>query len=136
MTFEQAADDIQSLLDQLMAEDSDFRAELELPPASYQEPWRAQKVPMPALETDPSEPIVRTVASRHEYVTGQEPHVGIEMPGSHAGTDAGHLSAAGTKAVIYGPTSNAFAQSQVELDRLLICSKVLALTALDMCGDV
>jgi acetylornithine deacetylase/succinyl-diaminopimelate desuccinylase-like protein len=136
MKHEEAVADIQRMLDELMAKDPDLKAEIELPPGAYRKPWYAMKVPMPSLDTPHAEPIVQTVAARHEFVTGKRPHIGIEMPGSHAGTDAGHLAAAGTKALIYGPTSNAFFQSQVILDHLLTCSQVLALTALDLCGDV
>jgi len=136
MTFEETVADVQNMLDELMAEDPDLDTELELPPAAYREPWCAQKYPMPPLETDVAEPVVEALIARHKFVTGQDPHVGIEMPGSHAGTDAGHLSAAGAKAVIYGPTSNAWGCSHVELDRLLTCSQVIALAALDLCADV
>jgi acetylornithine deacetylase/succinyl-diaminopimelate desuccinylase-like protein len=136
MTFEETVADVQKMLDDLMAEDPDLHAEIEGPPGTYRQPWYAMQFPMPPLETAPTERVVQTVAARHKDVTGEDPHVGIEMPGSHAGTDAGHLSAAGTKAVIYGPTSNAWACSHVELDRLLTCSRVHALAALDLCGDI
>lgn len=136
MTFDETVADIQKMLDDLLAEDPDMNTEIELPPAAYRHPWYAMQVAMPPLDTPHSEPIVQTVAARHKFVTGEEAHVGIEMPGSHAGTDAGHLSAAGTKALVYGPTSNAFFESQVVLDHLLTCCKVHALTALDMCGDI
>ena len=136
MTFEETVADVQKMLDDLMSDDPDLEAEIELPPVTYQEPWRFMKKPVPALDTAKTEPVVQTVAARHKYVTGQDPHVGIEMPGSHAYTDAGHLSAAGTKAVIYGPTSNAWACSHVKLDWLLTCSRVHALAALDLCGDL
>ncbi len=135
MTFEETVADVQGLLDELMAADPDLHAEIELPPSAYREPWHAMKVPMPPLETPKDEPIVKTVARRHEDVTGEAAHVGIEMPGSHAGTDAGHLSAAGAKALIYGPTSNAFFESQVVLEHLLTCARVHALSALDLCAD-
>jgi len=136
MTFEETFADVQKMLDDLAADDPDLKAEIEMPPSTYRMPWAAQKYPFPPLETSQSEPIVKTVAARHKFVTGEDPHIGIEMPGSHAGTDAGHLSAAGTKALIYGPTSNKFFESQVILDNLLTCCKVHALTALDMCGDI
>jgi acetylornithine deacetylase/succinyl-diaminopimelate desuccinylase-like protein len=136
MTFDEAVADIEQMLSDLEAEDPDLHTEIELPPAAYRQPWFAMQVAMPPLDTPHSEPIVQTVAARHKFVTGEDPHIGIEMPGSHAGTDAGHLSAAGTKALIYGPTSNAFFESQVVLDHLLTCSRVHALTALDMCADI
>jgi acetylornithine deacetylase/succinyl-diaminopimelate desuccinylase-like protein len=136
MSHEEGIKDIQHMLDVLMAEDPDLKAEIELPPAAYRQPWYAMKVPMHPLDTPHTEPVVKRVAARHEFVTGEKPHIGVEMPGSHAGTDAGHLAAAGTKALIYGPTSNAFFQSQVILDNLITCSRVIALAALDLCGDI
>jgi acetylornithine deacetylase len=136
MRFEAAQADVQRLLDELHAQDPDLHAELEMPPAAYRKPWYAMQVPMQPLETSHDEPVVQAVARRHKTVTGQDPHIGIEMPGSHAGTDAGHLAAGGAKALIYGPTSNAFFESQVILDNLLTCSRVHALAALDLCGDV
>jgi len=136
MTHDQAVKDVQAMLDDLMANDPDLKAEIELPPGAYRKPWYAMKVPMQPLDTPHSEPVVQVVAASHKTITGQEPHIGIEMPGSHAGTDAGHLAAAGTKALIYGPTSNAFFQSQVILENLLTCSQVLALSALNLCGNV
>jgi acetylornithine deacetylase/succinyl-diaminopimelate desuccinylase-like protein len=134
MTHEEAIKDIQGLLDRLMEEDPDLKAEIELPPGAYRKPWQAMKIPMPPLDTPHSEPIVQSVAAQHEYITGEKPHLDIEIPDAYQGTDAGHLAAAGTKALVYGPTDNV--HDGVILDHLLKCSQVLALTALEICGGV
>jgi acetylornithine deacetylase/succinyl-diaminopimelate desuccinylase-like protein len=127
MTVDQAIADIERALAPARAADPDLQVEVLPPPAAYREPWRANPVVQPPLNLPVDHPLVQLVVRQHRQVRGSDPErVGVEDPGSHAGTDAGHLFQAGAKCLIYGPTMNLFGESYVELDKLLDHARVFA----------
>jgi acetylornithine deacetylase len=67
-------------------------------------------------------------------LTGAEPeHLGVRLPQSYAGNDTTHLWAAGIPCCIYGPGGGYtdYHDVHVYLDDLRLCTRVLALTALE-----
>lgn len=127
MTVEGALSDIEDVLDGLRAADPDLDVELEPPPAAYREPWRANPYVMPALNLPKDHPLTQLVVRNHQTVLGSDPdRIGSEDPGSHAGTDAGHLFNAGVKCLVYGPTANTWGESYVELEKLFAHTRVYA----------
>ena len=82
------------------------------------------------------EEIVQTIAGAYRQVTGDEPQ-GIGLPSSplsaRYGDDDAHLWTAGIPAPIYGPSGGTYGEDYTLIDEMELCSKVLALTALDVC---
>ena len=50
------------------------------------------------------------------------------------GDDDAHLWEAGIPAPIYGPSGGSYGEDFTYIDEMLLCSQVLALTALDICA--
>src|SRR5262249_62283692 len=106
------------------------------PPAFFK--GRRRLVMEPAA-VPPDAPVVRAVARHHATVTGQPPAVvGALLPLSYSAGDASWLWKAGIPCVYYGPASG-FQEtgpggSYVLISEMVACAKVLALTALDVCG--
>jgi hypothetical protein len=70
-------------------------------------------------------------------VTGRAPRsVGLPASALNAryGDDDAHLWQAGIPAAIYGPTGGSYGEDFAHIDEMVLCSKVLALTALEVCG--
>lgn len=126
--------DLRACLDRLAAQDPDFQYELELPPKTYQPPWRAMGLYMPPLELPKDHPLVGITSGHHTAVTGETPKVGLHIPGSHAGADSGHLWDRGIPCFNYGPTQHSRFYDEVVLSKLEHGAKVLALTAADVCS--
>jgi acetylornithine deacetylase len=127
MTVDGALADIERALDELRAADPDLHVELEPPPAAYRKPWRSNPHIMPALNLPKDHPLTQLVVRNHRLVLGADPQrIGSEDPGSHAGTDAGHLFNAGVKCLVYGPTANTWGESYVELNKLFAHTRVYA----------
>jgi len=125
--------DMRQALDRVKREDPDFQYEIEPPPAAYREPWRGNKWPMPALDLPVDHELVSVVRRHHQTVTGQDvPGIGFYDPGSYAGADSGHLFEAGCDCLNYGPTGHGLAESSVDIDMMMTCTKVLALTAAEI----
>lgn len=144
MTVASIKRDIEKVIESCRKNDPDIRYEVEPPPATYKEPWRAMKMVFPPCGTSSDEYIVRALVENHKYITGNEPKVGPQIPriggvitgGSYGGNDSGHLFAAGTKAVSYGPASiqtDVWQHQNIPVEQLINCTKVLALTALSVC---
>jgi acetylornithine deacetylase len=133
MTEEGVVADIRRCLDAVTAQDPDFQYELELPPATYAEPWRAMGLYMPPLELRKDHPLVATTARHHTDVTGETTPIGVHVPGSHAGADSGHLWRRGVPCFNYGPTQHSRFYNDVPLTKLGHGTKVLALTAAEIC---
>ena len=124
---------VRALLDGLKASDADLEYEIELPPATYREPWRGKKHLQPGIDVPTDATVIQVLRRSHIAVLGHEPEaVGVQYPCSYAWTDAGHLAQAGCQAVVYGPTQ--IGQTYVELDRLEAFTRVVALTSLELCG--
>jgi acetylornithine deacetylase/succinyl-diaminopimelate desuccinylase-like protein len=133
-TIEDAVEDLRAVLDHLRQDDPDLDFEIELPPATYREPWRANKHAIPALDLPKTDPLVGTVLENHRRIVGRDPeHIGPVLPNSYAGADTGHLFAAGIRALNYGPSGPEFRPQWCEEANMLKCARVLALTAVDVC---
>jgi len=79
-------------------------------------------------------PSVQMVRRNLHLMTGAEPeHFGVRLPQSYAGNDTTHLWAAGIPCCIYGPGGGYidYHDVHVELADLFLCTRVLALTALE-----
>lgn len=78
--------------------------------------------------------VVQMVRRNLHLMTGAEPeHFGVRLPQSYAGNDTTHLWAAGIPCCIYGPGGGYidYHDVHVELADLFLCTRVLALTALE-----
>lgn len=129
-TVEGIQADIERTLSAIKREDSDFEYEVEAPPAIYREPWRGNKVFMPALDLPVDHELVGIVRKYHQVVTGNDaPGIGFYDPGSYAGADSGHLFAAGCPCLNYGPTGHDIYENSVDIDMMTTAAKVMALTA-------
>ena len=123
--------DIRRTLDALAGADPRFRYEIEFPPALERGLGRLAKG---AVDVPKSEPIVQMVRRNLRLMTGGEPeHFGVRLPQSYAGNDTTHLWAAGIPCCIYGPGGGYtdYHDVHVELAELFLCTRVLALTALE-----
>ncbi len=123
--------DIRRTLDGLAAADERFRYEIEFPPRPERGLGRLAKA---AVDVPKSEAIVQTVRENLHRLTGAEPeHFGVRLPQSYAGNDTTHLWAAGIPCCLYGPGGGYtdYHDVHVDLADLFLCTRVLALTALD-----
>jgi acetylornithine deacetylase len=130
-TGETVVADIRRTLERLAAEDPDFRFEIECPPAPERGLGRMAKL---AVDVPKTEPVVQMVRRNLHLVTGREPeHFGVRLPQSYAGNDTTHLWGAGIPCCIYGPGGGYTDYHDVHtyLEDLLLCTRVLALTALE-----
>lgn len=126
MTMDSALQDIHQVLNRVREEDPELEFELLPPPAAHRQPWWAHPYLMPALNLQVDDPLVGLVAEEYRHALGRDPdQIGAEDPGSYAGTDAGHLMAAGVKSLVFGPTANLWAESYVELAKLFAHCKIL-----------
>jgi acetylornithine deacetylase len=130
-TGETVLADIRRALDALAAEDPAFRYEIEFPPALARGLGRLAKA---AVDVPRTEPVVQMVRRNLRLMTGAEPeHFGVRLPQSYAGNDTTHLWAAGIPCCLYGPGGGYtdYHDVHVELADLFLCTRVLALTALE-----
>ncbi len=139
-TPESVIKDIETVLDELKADDPELEYVIDAFPATYEEPWKATGVPfMPPCNTPIDAYIAQLVAKNHEAVTGEAAVVG-PLPTQMAGNDSGHLSHAGVESVSYGPrgkqrpgSPEAERYHRVLLADITNCAKTLALTAVAVC---
>ena len=130
-TGETVVADIRRTLEQLAAEDPSFRYEIEFPPALERGLGRLAKA---AVDVPKTEPVVQMVRRNLHLLTGREPeHFGVRLPQSYAGNDTTHLWAAGIPCCLYGPGGGYtdYHDVHVYLEDLFLCTRVLALTALE-----
>ena len=123
--------DMRRTLDTLAADDPRFRYEIEFPPALERGLGRLAKA---AVDVPKTEAVVQMVRRNLHRMTGAEPeHFGVRLPQSYAGNDTTHLWAAGIPCCIYGPGGGYtdYHDVHVELADLFLCTRVLALTALE-----
>ncbi len=123
--------DFRRTLDGLAAEDPTFRYEIEFPPALERGLGRLAKA---AVDVPKTEPVVQMVRCSLHALTGREPeHFGVRLPQSYAGNDTTHLWAAGIPCCLYGPGGGYtdYHDVHVTLADLFLCTRVLALTALE-----
>jgi acetylornithine deacetylase len=130
-TGETVVADIRRTLEGLAAEDPGFRFEIEFPPALERGLGRMAKL---AVDVPKTEPVVQMVRRNLRLVTGREPeHFGVRLPQSYAGNDTTHLWGAGIPCCLYGPGGGYtdYHDVHTRLEDLFVCTRVLALTALE-----
>jgi acetylornithine deacetylase len=129
--------DIRRVLDPLAARDAELRYEIEIPPpASFK---GRRRLVMDPFDMPIDAPIVQAVARSYRSVTGGEPRaIGTVLPHSYSADDTCHLWKAGIPCLLYGP--GVIRGSADEDDACVLVSemetvtRVLAVTALDVCG--
>lgn len=129
--------DIRRVLDPLRAEDPMLSYEIEVPPPEFFKGRR--RLVMEPLDVPRDAEIVKVVARSHQEVTGQPPKaIGAVLPYSYTANDTCHLWNAGIPCLLYGPAvvrgSGDEDDSCVMISDMVQCTKVLALTVLDVCG--
>ena len=134
MTAQTIRADLERTLDRLKGEDPDFDYQLVHPVERKFNTWITDHPPM---DMPVDEPIVRALVDSYRKVTGQEPR-GVGPPPSQLsaryGDDDAHLWAAGVPTPIYGPSGGSYGNDYSNVDEMVLCSQVLALTALAICG--
>ncbi|HEY7433713.1 MAG TPA: M20/M25/M40 family metallo-hydrolase [Methylomirabilota bacterium] len=123
--------DIRRTLDALAAADPRFQYEIEFPPRPDRGLGRLAKA---AVDVPKTEPVVQMVRRNLHLMTGAEPeHFGVRLPQSYAGNDTTHLWSAGIPCCLYGPGGGYtdYHDVHVDLADLFLCTRVLALTALE-----
>ncbi len=123
--------DIRRTLEQLAAEDRNFRYEIEFPPALERGLGRMAKI---AVDVPKTEPVVQMVRRNLVAMSGREPeHFGVRLPQSYSGNDTTHLWGAGIPCCLYGPGGGYtdYHDVHVYLEDLFLCTRVLALAALE-----
>jgi acetylornithine deacetylase len=136
-TVEGIVADVRRALAPLVAADPRLRYEIEVPPPAFFKGRR--RLVMEPVDVPVDEPIVRAVARHHQAVTGTPPAtIGALVPLSYSAGDASWLWRAGIPCVYYGPAGGFLEQgpdaSYILIGEMVDCAKVLALTALDVCG--
>jgi acetylornithine deacetylase len=140
MTAESVVNDIRKVIDPIKDEDPEFEYEIQLPPATYEDPWRTTKLVRPPCDTSVDSWIVDLVKKNHEEITEKTPLIGAGYAlGSHAGNDAGYLFEAGVEAITYGPRNKGIRGEPdmmgvyMLVDDMMTVAKVYALTAAEIC---
>ena len=136
-TVEGIVADIRRVLDLLHAEDPELSYEIEIPPPESFKGRR--RLVMDPLDVPRDAEIVQAVARSHREVTGEPPKaIGAVLPFSYTANDTCHLWNAGIPCLLYGPAvvrgGDGEDDSCVIISEMVQCTKVLALTALDVCG--
>jgi acetylornithine deacetylase len=134
MTAETIRADLEQTLNQLKRQDPDFEYALVHPIERKFKTWMLDHPPM---DMPVEEAIVQTLVASYKQVTGQAPR-SIGLPASELnaryGDDDAHLWAAGIPAPIYGPAGGSYGEDFAYIDEMVLCSQVLALTALEICA--
>jgi len=134
MNAETIRADFERSLDRVKSEDPDFDYQLVHPAERSFNIWILDHPPM---DMPVEEEIVQTLAASYRTVTGQDPR-GIGPPasamGARYGDDDAHLWEAGIPTPIYGPSGGSYGEDFTYIDEMVLCSRVLALTALRSCG--
>ena len=135
-TVDSIVADIRRVLDPLRAEDPMLSYEIEVPPPEFFKGRR--RLVMEPLDVPRDSEIVQVVARSHQEVTGQPPKaIGAVLPYSYTANDTCHLWNAGIPCLLYGPAvvrgGGDEDDSCVMISDMVQCTKVLALTVLDVC---
>ncbi|PYM55742.1 MAG: hypothetical protein DMD79_22455 [Candidatus Rokuibacteriota bacterium] len=134
MTPESALADVRGALDALGAEDPDLRYEIEFPMRPER---RAMREVMPAMTMPIDHPLVQTLRANVRAIVGVDPRIGAILPRSYAGNDTAHLFRAGIPCCLYGPAGEheeTSADRWTPVSQIVDCTRVLAATAVDLCG--
>ncbi len=134
MTAETIRADLERTLTQLKRQDPDFEYTLVHPIERKFKTWILDHPPM---EMPADQAIVQTLVTSYRQVTAREPQ-SIGLPASELnaryGDDDAHLWEAGIPAPIYGPSGGSYGDDFTYIDEMLLCSQVLALTAVGSCA--
>jgi acetylornithine deacetylase len=137
MTVDGILADIRRVLDPLTTQDPELRYAIEVPPPDFFKGRR--RLVMDPLDVPLDSDVVQTVARHYQTVAGQPPKaIGTVLPFSYTADDTCHLWKAGIPCLLYGP--GVIKGGADEDDSCVIISdmvkvtKVLALTALDVCN--
>jgi acetylornithine deacetylase/succinyl-diaminopimelate desuccinylase-like protein len=134
MTAETIQGDLEQTLNQLKHRDPNFEYALVHPIERKFKTWILDHPPM---DMPVEEAIVQTLVASYQKVAGQAPR-SVGLPASELsaryGDDDAHLWAAGIPAPIYGPSGGSYGEDFAYIDEMVLCSKVLALTALEICA--
>jgi acetylornithine deacetylase len=130
--------DLRRDLDPLQTETPGLNYEIEIPPPESFKGRR--RLVMSPFDMPIDTYIVQAVARNHEVVTGEPPHaVGAIFPFAYTANDTCHLWDAGIPCLLYGPGvirgSEGEDDSCVIISEMVQCTKVLALTALEVCNQ-
>src|SRR5262249_52367242 len=130
MTEEMVREDMTALLDQIRADDAEFRYELIIPQSANQPNMPAR----PATPVD--SPVVTNLIAAHRRVTGSDPVVGA---GHRIGAtaDTCHFKGVGINCVEYGPGFIPIwpmVDECIDVDQIVTATQVLALTVAEICG--
>jgi acetylornithine deacetylase len=137
MTVDGIVADVRRVLDPLTAQDPELRYACDIPPPDF---FRGRRrLVMEPLDVPVDSDIVRTVARHYQAVTGQPPKaIGTVLPYSYTANDTCHLWKAGIACLLYGPGVIRGGQDEddscVIISEMVKVTKVLALTALDVCN--
>ncbi len=130
-TPESVIKDIDNAIRPLAEEDPSLKYKIEYPAHPRH---KIARVAMMPLNVPKDEYIVRALAKNYRLIKGRTiPNIGATLPLSYGGTDATHLAQAGIPAVNYGPQGEFVPEQSVPVDEIMTCTKVLALTAHDVC---
>jgi acetylornithine deacetylase len=131
MTTESVRRDLEATLERLRSEDPTLQCEIELPP----KPERGiDRVAMLPTDTSTDSYVVKSIVRNHKKIVGKDmDNVGVVFPLSYAGNDTSHLWQAGIPCCLYGPSGQFFPEQYVLVEEIMTCTRVLALTALDLC---
>jgi acetylornithine deacetylase len=134
MTAETIRADLETILSQLKHDDPHLEYALVHPIERKFKTWILDHPPM---EMPVDEAIVQTVVRSYQKITGQKPR-SVGLPASELnaryGDDDAHLWEAGIPAPIYGPSGGSYGEDFAHIDEMVLCSQVLALTALEICA--
>jgi acetylornithine deacetylase len=126
--------DLEQTLNQLQRQDSSFEYTLVHPIEREFNIWLLDHPPM---DMPVEEAVVQAVVASYRKITGQEPR-SVGPPASELsaryGDDDAHLWQTGIPAPIYGPAGGSYGEDFAYIDEMVLCSQVLALTALEICA--
>ena len=132
LTIEAVNAKVVEMLEEISAEDPEFRYEFEYP---VNPRFRVGGVVMPPMGVNPDAEVVQILKENHKHVTGEYPkRIGAVPPYSYCGNDTAHLERAGIECCLYGPRGYPDeVEKHVRIDEMVTCAKSLALTAAEVC---
>jgi acetylornithine deacetylase len=132
LTIEAINAKVVEMLEEIRAEDPEFKYEFEYP---VNPRFRVGGVVMPPMGVSPDAEVVQILKENHKHVTGEYPkRIGAVPPYSYCGNDTAHLERAGIECCLYGPRGYPDeVEKHVRIDEMVTCAKSLALTAAEVC---
>ena len=115
------------MLEEIAAEDPEFKYEFEYP---VNPKFRVGGMVMPPMGVSPDAEVVKILKENHKTVTGEYPKkIGAVIPRSYCGNDTAHLAQAGIECCLYGPRGYPDdVEKHVRIDEMITCSKAMALS--------